>query len=1077
MFKADPTALALTKEAIAKGIDVSLSSNIERIFLYMPLQHSEALEDVTLATKYFSELNQSAPAPQKERFTSLYQGCLQHENIIKSFGRYPYRNELLNRETTPEETVFLKKFMKRSKFMQSVLPNNPNNKKKIVITKEEKAKLRNKLKMLVFHSFRQNAQIMKGRTGKLRKALGDVAELIYVNAPIAYEPSGDLKDITLQAFGKLPATEHQRCFWNANEDNTVYKGVDFSINYLNDLFAAQGPIDGVIAFSHGGAMGAILSKLQPLHSISFRFGVFISAFKPRSLDYKDKFTPNSIDLPSLHVVGLKDILVDPERSRELATCFVNPETVEHYGGHFAPDAWPVEAITKFVTRFAKNVELEDIPKNPENVEIADFNAKIEATLLALDTIGKPIGISKLARERLLTHPTWIKWMTNDAKVETVELRDWVQEARDAATSPEQEKTLLEDLFTIGLSSRVRSYKLTQNNLTKNPEIFRRNDLFYSLFVEIALVNEELAYGFLDQLPKLTSWRDYVGIVVAAHRRAPLLEQLNQPNKDVLAEKLKQLRERIITLFVFQLQKDLQLLAVNNQNDDQGKQVNASGVPLPKGVMPSTCALGAPRLDTAPDRECRIARDIARKLYPTANADTDTVARGKCYNKYRLAVSRLSNILNETTTRTLSRKEAKRKDLMISEGHWKNKIAVTSAIPDPVVNPEPEPVTVAPLEELEPLLEFLKSKTDVHSQTAFKRGTITTDGRLDLCKQVVGSTGIKPLLDAMEGNEAVKKLLLGNNVVGNVGAKAIAEFIRNGAKLTTWYIAGNEIDAEGIQPVCEALHHHPLVNQLWLKRNPLRPEGAVHIANLIRNNSVLLVIDLVNTGLLDKGIQTIFEALPSNNTIRHLYVGSNGVTEEGAVYIAKYLKHHNKLHSLGVSLNRLGDKGAEIIADALKDDKTLERLSIASNRLSHVGATAIAEVVKHHPSLRYLDFGFTKATSVLGELGNIMGDEGAKSIGEMLKVNKTLRGLDLLHNGIGQVGLQHVKEGLKENTTLVNLVTTQFGKVHNEITKEEIKHYLQRNRSLVSSKEELDEIDKLELPEHIAEVYSVYRTHM
>ena len=44
-----------------------------RIFLYMPLQHSEALEDVSLAVKLFSDLNQTAPQPQKERFTSLSQ--------------------------------------------------------------------------------------------------------------------------------------------------------------------------------------------------------------------------------------------------------------------------------------------------------------------------------------------------------------------------------------------------------------------------------------------------------------------------------------------------------------------------------------------------------------------------------------------------------------------------------------------------------------------------------------------------------------------------------------------------------------------------------------------------------------------------------------------------------------------------------------------------------------------------------------------------------------------------------------------------------------------------------------------
>jgi len=42
--------------------------------MYMPLQHSESLEDVTLAVKYFFELDQTAPQPQKERFISLHKG-------------------------------------------------------------------------------------------------------------------------------------------------------------------------------------------------------------------------------------------------------------------------------------------------------------------------------------------------------------------------------------------------------------------------------------------------------------------------------------------------------------------------------------------------------------------------------------------------------------------------------------------------------------------------------------------------------------------------------------------------------------------------------------------------------------------------------------------------------------------------------------------------------------------------------------------------------------------------------------------------------------------------------------------
>ena len=260
--------------------------------------------------------------------------------------------------------------------------------------------------------------------------------------------------------------------------------------------------------------------------------------------------------------------------------------VEHFGGHFAPDAWPVEAIAKFIYRFVKNVPEAEVcslrnlvlifwyhgwvvvltillwsiwqtPKLNEYVELTDFGTKLEATLLALDSIGKPIGISKLAREHLLTHETWKKWMTNNAKVEAVDLQAWVQAAQKAATTPEQEKTLLEvdrwqsnlfrlynplrsdettvqDLLVIGVSGRVRSYKLTQQNLNKNPEIPRRNELFYVLFVEVFLARDELGYQFLEMIPRLSSWRDLVGIVVAAHRRTPLLSQLNQSVNPLLS---------------------------------------------------------------------------------------------------------------------------------------------------------------------------------------------------------------------------------------------------------------------------------------------------------------------------------------------------------------------------------------------------------------------------------------------------------------------------------------------------------------------------------------------------------------
>ena len=71
-----------------------------------------------------------------------------------------------------------------------------------------------------------------------------------------------------------------------------------------------------------------------------------------------------------------------------------------------------------------------------------------------------------------------------------------------------------------------------------------------------------------------------------------------------------------------------------------------------------------------------------------------------------------------------------------------------------------------------------------------------------------------------------------------------------------------------------------------------------------------------------------------------------------------------------------------IGFVIKLFQTLERFNVASNRLSGEGVGMITRAVKNHPKLVLLDLGFTRATTVLGELGNIMGDEG-NTIGDLL----------------------------------------------------------------------------------------------
>lgn len=95
-FQQDPLALALSQEAISNNAHKQLNK-MECCFLYMPFMHSESLAIHETAVKLFEELGNSAN----------YEFELKHKAIIERFGRYPHRNAILQRKSTPEELEFL----------------------------------------------------------------------------------------------------------------------------------------------------------------------------------------------------------------------------------------------------------------------------------------------------------------------------------------------------------------------------------------------------------------------------------------------------------------------------------------------------------------------------------------------------------------------------------------------------------------------------------------------------------------------------------------------------------------------------------------------------------------------------------------------------------------------------------------------------------------------------------------------------------------------------------------------------------------------------------------------------------
>jgi uncharacterized protein (DUF924 family) len=95
-FATDAEALALSKRAIAEGVDMQLVPE-QRAFLYLPFQHTEDAADQARSVELFTALG----IPSNLDF------ALRHKAIIDRFGRFPHRNAVLGRASTEQEAAFL----------------------------------------------------------------------------------------------------------------------------------------------------------------------------------------------------------------------------------------------------------------------------------------------------------------------------------------------------------------------------------------------------------------------------------------------------------------------------------------------------------------------------------------------------------------------------------------------------------------------------------------------------------------------------------------------------------------------------------------------------------------------------------------------------------------------------------------------------------------------------------------------------------------------------------------------------------------------------------------------------------
>ncbi|MED6128349.1 Rhodanese-like domain-containing protein 6 [Stylosanthes scabra] len=242
-----------------------------------------------------------------------------------------------------------------------------------------------KLRILCLHGFRQNASSFKGRTSSLAKKLKKIAEFVFVDAPhelsFIYQTTS-AEDVACESspLPPSPPPPSENCrkkyawvvapnfdgsndiSWKVAEgpfDPLQYQqqtdGYDTSLSHLKNVFSQQGPFDGILGFSQGAAMAALISAQQEQlkGEMDFKFVIICSGF---ALNVKE-MERGVIKCPSLHIFGNehgKDRQIANQASKELASLYNEGCSViiEHDCGHIIPTRSPyIDEIKGFLGRF------------------------------------------------------------------------------------------------------------------------------------------------------------------------------------------------------------------------------------------------------------------------------------------------------------------------------------------------------------------------------------------------------------------------------------------------------------------------------------------------------------------------------------------------------------------------------------------------------------------------------------------------------------------------------------------------------------------------------------------------------
>lgn len=193
------------------------------------------------------------------------------------------------------------------------------------------------LRLLALHGGAGSASEMETEVANFESTLGSDVEWVFASAP--YEGGLWIPDPERRRLGSGSTTDPD---WAAD-----------SFTYLDGVVSSQGPFDGIVGYSQGGAM--TVTYLSSAAISSFRFAVVFCGYCPEShqglLDRIDAAAP--MDIPTMFYYGTNDGIINNPMTITASTKFVSPQLVSDSGGHAPPTSGAAfNSVVAFIEGFA-----------------------------------------------------------------------------------------------------------------------------------------------------------------------------------------------------------------------------------------------------------------------------------------------------------------------------------------------------------------------------------------------------------------------------------------------------------------------------------------------------------------------------------------------------------------------------------------------------------------------------------------------------------------------------------------------------------------------------------------------------